>query len=65
MEFTEKFKQKAQKGKVRMEMALKFGVSYYTITRWLDLSKSDELTKPKYLEELSDITKISTNEIFV
>lgn len=65
MTFTKKFKQKAKSSKVRMEMALKFGVSYYTINRWLDLDKSDELTKPKYLEGLSEVSKIPSTEIFI
>lgn len=65
MEFSKEFKEKVKKGKIRMQLALKLDVSYYTITRWLDLKESDELTKPKYLKELSEISGISESEIFV
>ena len=64
MTLTRKFKEKTKSSRVRMEMALKFGVSYYTIDRCLNLEKSDELTKPKYLVGLSEISGIPQDEIF-
>jgi hypothetical protein len=65
MTFTSQFQEKIKKDSVKMELALKLGVSYMTIIRRLKIHKDDEITKPKYLKVLSEVTGVAENEIFL
>jgi len=64
MGFTNKFKEKTRNSNLRCHLAVAFDVSYFTIVKWLDEKDNDELTKPKYLEKLVEITGLSEKEIF-
>jgi hypothetical protein len=41
------------------------GLSYSSMLRRLNISKYDEITKPKYLKVLSEVTGVAENEIFL
>lgn len=64
MKFTQEFKKKSKSSKLRMELALKLDVSYFTINRRLDNPKNEEFEKSKYLKILSEHFDIPENEIF-
>lgn len=64
MELSQSFKKKMQNSTLRMQLALKIGVSYYTIERYLKNKNEDELTKPKYLDSLCEISGMCKDEIF-
>lgn len=76
MEFTTKFKTKTKSSTLRMKLALRLGVSYYTIIRMLadpsnydftklkNASKIKNFTKEEYLIILSEIFDINESEIF-
>lgn len=64
MTFTVKFREKMKDDNIKMDLAKALGVSYSTMTRRLKLHKHDEITKPKYLKVLSDVTGIPQSEIF-
>ena len=64
MTFTTKFQEKMKDDNIKMDLAKALGVSYSTMTRRLKLHKYDEITKPKYLKVLSEVTGIPQSEIF-
>lgn len=64
MKFTTLFEKKVKSSTIRMRLALALDISYYTIDRWLNLNKCDELTKPKHLSTLCEITGLTESEIF-
>ena len=64
MELSSHFREKMKSSKLRMELALKIGKSWYTINRWIKDPNNDELTKPKYTEALSSVSGIPVDEIF-
>ncbi len=64
MTFTTKFQEKIKKDEIKMQLALKMRISYSSMLRRLNISKYDEITKPKYLKVLSEVTGIAENEIF-
>jgi hypothetical protein len=64
MTFTQRFQEKIKNDEVKMKLALKLGLSYSSMLRRLNIAKYDEITKPKYLKVLSEITGIPEGEIF-
>jgi len=64
MTFTQEFEEKIKKDEIKMKLALKLGVSYSSMLRRLNISKHDEITKPKYLKVLSEVTGLLESEIF-
>lgn len=64
MEFTNKFKEKVKSGDQKFALAKEFGVSFYTITRWLNLKKSDSLTKLANIKVLTEFSGLTQDQIF-
>lgn len=64
MPFTTKFQEIAKNSNLRCQLAVALDVSYFTICRYLEDPKSDELTKPKHLSDLVRIFKLNEEEIF-
>ena len=64
MEFTKEFKEKTRSDDQKFALAKKFGVSFFTILRWLNLKKSDKLTKLKNIEVLCEFTDLTQEQIF-
>lgn len=65
MTFTTKFQEKIKKDEIKMQLALQMGISYSSMLRRLNISKHDEITKPKYLKVLSEVTGVAESEIFL
>lgn len=57
------FRQKMKNDTLRMQLALKIGVSYNTIKSYINNPEKDELTKPKYLDILCEISGLDKSEI--
>lgn len=64
MKFTKEFIKKTKNSNLRCHLAVAFGVSYFTICDWLEKPSADELTKPKYFQDLVRITGLKENEVF-
>ena len=64
MKFTQQFITKTKNSNLRCGFGWFFGVSYFTICDWLEKPNADELTKPKYLEILKELTGLKEDEIF-
>ena len=65
MEFTPEFKEKTKTDDQKYALAKTFNVSFFTILKWLNLNKSDKLTKLKNIAILSEFTGLSQDQIFV
>jgi hypothetical protein len=64
MEFTKEFKEKVKTGDQKFALAQALGVSFYTVVRYLNLSKSEELTKLKRINQLYEFCGLRQEEIF-
>jgi DNA-binding XRE family transcriptional regulator len=65
MTFTTHFKEKVKPSETKMQLASKFGVSYYTIERWLKPEKHDALTKLENIKVLCEFFGLTLSEIFI
>lgn len=64
MRLTEKFKETMRKDLLVCELALRLQISSYTIRRWVFKDdKYDNLTHPKYLNDLVHVTGLKVDEI--
>lgn len=64
MTFTQKFKEIIKSDDMKMKLAMEMGISYSTMIRRLKIHKYDEITKPKYLKVISEVTGLAQDEIF-
>lgn len=64
MTFTQKFKEIIRPDEMKMKLAMELGISYSTMIRRLKIHVDDEITKPKYLKVISEVTGLSKDEIF-
>lgn len=64
MEFTKEFKEKIRGDEKRFALSKKFGVSSYTLSRWLDLKNSKKLTPNERIEVLEEFTGLTQSQIF-
>ena len=64
MILSQEFKELVKNSRVKAELSLALGISYFTLNRWVKLNHSN-LTKSLYQDDIVRITGLQPEEIFL